>query len=44
MKTNKYSLESRKKQANTYKFLGAILFIIGTGMFLYTGAKMIDSR
>lgn len=41
MKTNKYSLESRKKQANTYKFLGAILFVIGTGMFLYTGAKMV---
>lgn len=41
MKTNKYSLESRKKQANLYKTWGLILVIIGFGLFLYAGAKMV---
>lgn len=41
MNTNKYSLESRKKQAKTYKFWGMLLIIVGMGMFLYAGAKMV---
>lgn len=41
MDTNKYSLESRKKQAKTYKFWGMLLIIVGMGMFLYAGAKMV---
>ena len=40
MKTNKYSVESRQKQANTYKFWGILLIIVGIGLFLYAGAKM----
>lgn len=40
MNTNKYSLESRRKQANTFKFLGPLLIVIGVGMFLYFGCKM----
>lgn len=43
MNTNKYSLESRRKQANTFKFLGPLLIVIGIGMFLYFGYKMYFS-
>lgn len=41
MNTNKYSLESRREQANLYKTWGIILLVIGFGLFLYAGAKMI---
>lgn len=41
MNTNKYSLESRREQANLYKTWGMILLVIGFGLFLYAGAKMI---
>lgn len=40
MNTNKYSLESRRKQANTFKFLGPLLIVIGIGMFLYFGYSL----
>ena len=40
MNTNKYSLESRRKQANLYKTWGLILVVIGFGLFLYAGAKI----
>lgn len=41
MNTNKYSLESRRKQANLYKTWGIVLVVIGFGLFLYGGAKMV---
>lgn len=41
MNTNKYSLESRREQANKYKTWGIVLVVIGFGLFLYGGAKMV---
>lgn len=41
MNTNKYSLESRKKQAKSYKFWGVLLITVGIGLFLYAVAKMV---